>query len=54
LNAGGHRAVLAEMLAKIAKKLVGEYGMTLAEVVRNIGVSTTAISKIMSGWRKLN
>jgi hypothetical protein len=38
LKAGGRRAVVAEVRAKIARKLVGEYGMTLAEVARNVGV----------------
>jgi antitoxin component HigA of HigAB toxin-antitoxin module len=54
LKAGGRRAIVAEVRAKIARKLVGEHGMTLAEVARNVGVSTAAISKIMSGRRKLN
>ncbi len=54
LKAGGCRAVVAEARANITRKLVGEYGLTLAEVARNVGVSTTAISKIMSRGRKLN
>jgi hypothetical protein len=51
---GGRRPIVTEARAKIARKLVGEHGMTLAEVARNVGVSTAAISKIMSGRRKLN
>ncbi len=48
LKSGCRRAVIAEARANIAKKLVGEYGLPLAEVARNLGVSTSAISKIMS------
>jgi len=50
----GFWAVVAEVLAKIARKLVGESGMTLVEATRTVGVSTTAILKIIGGGRKLN
>jgi len=48
LKSGGRRAVIAETRADIARKLVEEYGLPLAEVAGNVGVSTSAISKIMS------
>ena len=38
LNSGGRRAVIAEARADIANKLVGKYGLPLAEVARNVGV----------------
>jgi len=46
--------VVVKARANIARKLIGEYGMTLAAVARKVGVSTTAVSKIMNGKRKLN
>ena len=35
--------------AETVRKLVGKYGLSLAEVARRIGVSTSAVSKMLAG-----
>jgi hypothetical protein len=49
LKAGGRRAIVAESRAAAGRKLVGEHGLTLAEVASNVGLSTITVSKIMRG-----
>lgn len=44
LRAGGRRRPVATARRRIAQSLVGEYGITLAEAARQLGVSTAAIS----------
>lgn len=48
LRSGSRRGKLPEVRAKVARKLVEGYGITLAEVARQVGVSTSAISKSLA------
>ena len=45
LRSGSRRGKLSEVRAEVARKLVEDYGITLAEVARQVGVSTSAVSK---------
>jgi REP element-mobilizing transposase RayT len=45
LRSGSRRGKLSEVRADVASKLVGDYGVTIAEVARQVGVSTSAVSK---------
>jgi REP-associated tyrosine transposase len=46
LKGGSRRARLPALRAKLAMELVRDYGLTLAETARQLGVSTSAISRI--------
>ncbi|MBI2361082.1 MAG: hypothetical protein HYV04_19620 [Deltaproteobacteria bacterium] len=48
LRSGSRRGKLPEVRPKVARKLVEGYGITLAEVARQVGVSTSAISKSLA------
>jgi len=48
LQLGGRRRGVAKVRAKLARQLVGELGMTLAEAARRLGVSTSGIAKILT------
>ena len=48
LKGGSRRGRLSNVRAKLAKDLVEDYGLTLAETARQLGVSTSAISKIFA------
>jgi putative transposase len=48
LEGGSRRGRLPEIRAHLAKELVNNYGLTLAETARKLGVSTSAISKIFA------
>jgi hypothetical protein len=45
LRSGSRRGKMPEVRAEVARKLVQDYGVTIAEVARQVGVSTSAISK---------
>ena len=47
LQMGGRRSNIPQVRSTIAQQLVKELGMSLAEVARLLGVSTSAISRIM-------
>jgi REP element-mobilizing transposase RayT len=47
LQSGSRRSEVSAVRAGIAIRLVKEYGVSLAEVARRVGVSTSAISKII-------
>lgn len=47
LNSGSRRRRIAGIRSRLAVKLVKAYGISLAETARQLGVSTSAISKIM-------
>jgi DNA-binding MarR family transcriptional regulator len=47
LKAGSRRKEVSKVRARIAIELVKKYGIALAEVARQLGVTTSAISKIM-------
>ena len=38
LRSGGRRGVTAQVRAEIARRLVEDYGLTLAEVARQVGI----------------
>jgi hypothetical protein len=46
LQLGGRRRTVAKVRAQLARQLVGEYGVTLAEAARRLGVSTSGIAKV--------
>ena len=48
LQMGGRRGHISEVRLKVAKQLVGGYGVPLAEVARHLGVTTPAISNALS------
>jgi len=48
LRGGSRRGKMPEVRAEIARKLVEGYGITIAEVARQVGVSTSAISKSLA------
>ena len=46
LNGGSRRGKISAIRKQLAMELVRGYGLTLAEAARQLGVSTSAISKI--------
>jgi len=48
LRAGSRRGPLSQVRSQVAVQLVEKYGIPLAEVARQLGVSTSAISKIVT------
>ncbi len=48
LRNGSRRGVTAQVRTEIARKLVEDYGLTLAEVARQVGISTSGVSKLLS------
>ncbi len=47
LQKGGRRGALSTVRADLGRALVTEFGLSLAETARHLGVSTAAISKIL-------
>lgn len=47
LQLGGRRRNVAKARAKLARQLVANYGITLADAARRLGVSTSGIEKIL-------
>ena len=52
LKGGSRRGSLPGLRAQLAMDLVRDYGLTLAETARQLGVSTSAISKMFERSRK--
>jgi predicted HTH domain antitoxin len=52
LKSGSRRGSISKARSKLAIGLVEEYGISFAEAARQLGVSTSAISKIMSRAEK--
>ncbi len=48
LKAGSRRQKVSRVRAQVATGLVKHHGISLAEVARRVGVSTSAISKILN------
>ena len=48
LKGGSRRGCLSQVRAQLALKLAGDYGLMMAETARQLGVSTSAISKIFA------
>lgn len=46
LRGGSRRANISDLRTRLAMDLISEYGLTLAESARQLGVSTSAISKM--------
>jgi len=47
LQSGSRRQPLPKLRKKLAYRFVGEYGLSLAETARQLGVSTSAIAKML-------
>jgi len=47
LQNGSRMRTISQAPKTLSLKLVGEYGLTLAETARQLGVSTTAVAKIV-------
>jgi DNA-directed RNA polymerase specialized sigma subunit len=52
LKGGSRRSNLSKIRTQLALELVEENGLTLAETARQLGVSTSAVSKIFERNRK--
>jgi hypothetical protein len=52
VQAGSRRRGVTELRAQIARSLVEDYGVPLAEIARQVGVSTSAVSKMMKHWQR--
>jgi REP element-mobilizing transposase RayT len=48
LRSGSRRGKMPEVRAEVARRLVEGHGITIAEVARQVGVSTSAISKTLA------
>ena len=48
LRSGSRRGRLPEVRAELSRKLVEDYGIAIAEIARQVGVSTSAISKSLT------
>jgi hypothetical protein len=48
LQLGGRRRNVARVRAKLAQQLVGDYGISLADAARRLGVSTSGIAKVLA------
>ena len=48
LKSGSRRGSISKIRSKLAGNLVEEFGISFAEAARQLGVSTSAISKIIS------
>ena len=48
LRSGSRRKQISKFRSQLAVSLVEKYGISLAETARRLGVSTSAISKIMN------
>jgi putative transposase len=48
LRSGSRRAAIPAVRADLSRKLVENYGITIAEVARQVGISTSGISKILA------
>jgi REP element-mobilizing transposase RayT len=48
LRSGSRRGEIPALRAELSRRLVEDYGIAMAEVARQVGVSTSAISKILT------
>jgi putative transposase len=48
LRSGSRRGEIPAIRAEVSRKLVEDHGITLAEIARQVGVSTSAISKSLA------
>jgi hypothetical protein len=52
LKAGGRRGEVSRVRAQVAIGLVQTYGVSLAEVARQLGITTSAVSRIITRANK--
>jgi len=52
LRGGSRRRAVSRVRSELCLKLVDEYGLSLAETARRLGVSTSAIARVLSRNRK--
>lgn len=50
LRNGSRRGSVPRVRTEIARRLVEDYGLTLAEVARQVGISTSGVSKLLSRY----
>ena len=50
LRGGSRRGQLAQLRATLAHRLVADLGLPLAEVARQLGVTSSAIYKALQNW----
>jgi hypothetical protein len=48
LRSGSRRGKLPAVRAGLVRRLIEDFGVTAAEVARQVGISTSGVSKIMS------
>jgi hypothetical protein len=48
LRSGSRRGAIPAIRAEVSRKLVENYGIPIAEIARQVGVSTSAISKSLA------
>jgi len=48
LRSGSRRGRLSEVRAKTVQQLVESYGVAIAELARQVGISTSRVSKILT------
>ena len=54
LRGGGRRGRLSKIRAQLSMELVIDFGLALAEAARQLGVTTSAISKVFVRNDKIN
>lgn len=52
LQMGSRRNQISQARSELASQLIKDFGLPLAEVARQLGVSTSAISKILTRSRE--
>jgi len=53
LRAGSRKQPLPKIRKQLTAKFVGEYGLSLAETARQLGISTSAVAQIIRRDRKV-
>jgi hypothetical protein len=48
MKSGSRRRIVSEARSRMALNLVEDYGIPLAEIARHLGVSTSAVSKMLT------
>jgi predicted transcriptional regulator len=51
MKSGSRRRIVSEARSRMALNLVEDYGIPLAEIARHLGVSTSAVSKMLTEKR---
>lgn len=48
LRSGSRRGIMPRVRAEIARRLVENYGLAMAEVARQVGISTSGVSRLLN------